>query len=225
MTKKNFSEIVKRIANNDPELTEVDLSENNLGKGKVVALAKALQSNTNLRSLNLSNNPIGSSGIIFLAEVVANQQEGAGIEKLEIRNCRNKKLFSDNYKPWKPSVAVNLAEVISKNPNIRVLDFSSNQISIRDEQILVSALEKNHKIEQLYFFSDPENEFVLPNPKRLGNSEKSTKYITRNLFEANVVSEDKWTSPQELKSQMPGVKFAVAQQIVGEKEQNKGMEI
>ena len=62
----NLEKIIQRLKDNDPALTELDLSNNKIGSLKAIAIAMALKKNTKLKKLDLRNNKIGSLGAIAL---------------------------------------------------------------------------------------------------------------------------------------------------------------
>ena len=64
--------LLQRIRENDPTLTSLNLSYNQIGPEEVQALANALQNNTALTSLNLGYNHIGNEGAQALATALQN---------------------------------------------------------------------------------------------------------------------------------------------------------
>jgi len=60
--------ILKRLTENDPTLTCLNLSNQGLNDDDILILCEALQNNTHLISLKLRYNRIGSVGVIALAE-------------------------------------------------------------------------------------------------------------------------------------------------------------
>lgn len=66
-----LSEAIERLKSNDPTLTSLNLSGNEIGDFGAQALAEALTENNTLTSLNLSVNDIGDLGAQALAEALA----------------------------------------------------------------------------------------------------------------------------------------------------------
>ncbi len=65
-------ELLRRIRDNDPALTILDLGNNQIGPAEAEVLAIALQSNTSVTRLNLQNNQIGDLGAVALANLLQN---------------------------------------------------------------------------------------------------------------------------------------------------------
>ena len=62
---------IKRVFQNNPTLTTLDLSRNNIGAEGAKDLAKALEKNTVLTSIYMSSNNIGAEGTKDLAKALA----------------------------------------------------------------------------------------------------------------------------------------------------------
>ena len=60
---QEFKDILRRISENDPSLTNLDLSYNDLGSEGAKHLSEALKENTTLTNLDLSSNNLGSEPV------------------------------------------------------------------------------------------------------------------------------------------------------------------
>lgn len=62
---------LRRLAANDPELTELSWAWQGLGEGVALRLARALRSNTILKTLNIVGNHFGEAGLATLLDVLS----------------------------------------------------------------------------------------------------------------------------------------------------------
>lgn len=82
---QELQEIVRRLQDNDPQLQALDLSNCDLTKNEVIAVAGALRSNSKLLKLDLSGNGIGDQEAVFLAKMLHSNK---GLKELRIRNSK-----------------------------------------------------------------------------------------------------------------------------------------
>ena len=72
-------EIIQRLRDNDPSLTRLHLSNNQIGDEGARALADALRTNTSLTELYLQANQIGKEGTLDLAEALRTNTSLTGL--------------------------------------------------------------------------------------------------------------------------------------------------
>jgi superfamily II DNA or RNA helicase len=107
-------EVMSKIRANDPGLKHLDLSQMKLNDADINVLCDALTSNTNLVSLNLSQNKIGTAGAINLAKNTT----------LTALNLSNNTIWADG------------AIALAKNPHLRKLELRQCAISATGAEAL-----------------------------------------------------------------------------------------
>ena len=79
--------LIKNIADNIPINAELNLSNKNIDNNEAKTLAKALETNTYIRSINLSNNNISDKGILaILKSIKRTQYNKSNVTKLNFIN-------------------------------------------------------------------------------------------------------------------------------------------
>ncbi|XP_078381243.1 uncharacterized protein LOC144664012 [Oculina patagonica] len=117
-------------------LTELKLSDNNIGAHGAAGLAEALQKYTSLTELYLSNNNIGAHGATGLAEALQNNKSLTKLY-LSLNNIGD-------------HGATGLAEALQNNTSLTELGLSNNNIGDHGATRLAEALQKNKSLTKLY---------------------------------------------------------------------------
>ncbi|XP_078381228.1 uncharacterized protein LOC144664006 isoform X3 [Oculina patagonica] len=119
-------------------LTELVLSNNNIGDHEATGVAEALQNNTSLKVLHLSDNNIGYHGATGLAEAL---QNNTSLTELN---------FSFNN--IGDHGVTGLAEALKKNTSLTVMHLSHNNIGDHGATALAEALQKNTSLTELNLY-------------------------------------------------------------------------
>ena len=124
------------------KLKELDIGCCNIQSSDSVHLAKALEENTTtqLQTLELGANPIGSEGAVAFADTLATNNS---LVKLNMRECS-----------IQGEGAVYLAKALEKNSTVREFDISYNPIGSEGAVAFGSMLKKNQFLKSLYFRND-----------------------------------------------------------------------
>ena len=146
ISESNFSsESVFKLASVlgvNTRLKELDIKYCNIQSSDSVHLAKALEENTTtqLQTLLLGANPIGSEGAVAFASMLATNKS---LVKLNMRECS-----------IQGEGAVCLAKALEKNSTVREFDISDNLIGSEGAVAFASMLKKNQFLKSLYFRND-----------------------------------------------------------------------
>ena len=137
-----FSEkLVNEIASGAYDSDSLNLTRGGVHPGNIQALAKALETNTHIRRVNLSGTNIGPNETRILAAAL---EKNPNIEELNIRGCKagdegvevlgaitTLKRLDVSYNGIKFRGAQRLAEVIAHNKKLQSLDISGNPVGDR----------------------------------------------------------------------------------------------
>lgn len=134
-----LDEILQRLHDNDPFLTELDLFGRCRDIVKMKALGEALSKNSSLISLNLSFNQISAAGVEGLVEIL---DKNGGLASLDLKN--NEISNAD--------VEI-LAKALVNNNTLLSLDLSYNKISDEGALALIKMLDKNCTLTSLYLWN------------------------------------------------------------------------
>ena len=117
-------------------LTDLDLSDSSIADAGATALAEAIQTNSTLTVLHLSENIIADAGATALAKAI---QRNSMLTVLDL---------SDN--GIADGGATALAEAIQTNSSLRVLDLSDNRIADAGATALAEAIQTNSTLAVLH---------------------------------------------------------------------------
>jgi hypothetical protein len=147
----------------DHFVTDLDINDNELGKGDAQALAEALKTNTTLTTLNLGWNQLGKAGAQALAEALKtntsltrldlgdNQLGEAGAqalaEVLKINSTLTALGLGDDR--LGDAGAQAFAEALKTNSTLTTLDLRGNQLGDAGAQALAEALKTNSTLTTL----------------------------------------------------------------------------
>ena len=126
---------IARTLEKNQNLQSLELRQNEIGDAGAQALAGALEKSLNLQYLNLSLNQIGDAGAKALAEVL---EKKPNLLQLSLRMNQIGE-----------SGALALAGALEKNLNLLQLNLSYNQIGDVGARALAGLLEKNLNLQQL----------------------------------------------------------------------------
>jgi hypothetical protein len=117
-------------------LHSLGLNNCRVDNARVEVIAQMLRSNSSLKVLNLSTNPIGDEGAILLADVFSNP---ITVTNLSLRGCGIGNVG-----------AIALAGLLKKNTKIKAVDLRSNAVADEGRQALLKASLWNTFLEWLY---------------------------------------------------------------------------
>jgi len=141
----------------------LELQSNNLKKEGIIQIIKAVEPNTNLKGLNLSDNlkgknpevtkciadMIGESSLEFLN--LSNNDLGRDISPIFKALANNKKLLeldvTGNH--MGDAAATELAEGLSKNTSLTSLQWDENAVNLGGWQAFCSALKNNKALQKM----------------------------------------------------------------------------
>ena len=161
-TKDAIDQLYQMIANNS-SLKVVNLRNNKLRSSGIKIIAKAFKNICYLKLLALNGNQIDEEAADDIASIIANN---IGIEKLllydnvlksegirkicqVLKNHRNLRVFriAHNYVQ---EAADTIAEVISQNPLLKIVDIGNNRLLTEGVIKITSQLEKSTNLQKLY---------------------------------------------------------------------------
>ena len=169
MSVSNFSsENVLHLASMlrvNTRLKELDIRWCNIQSSDSVHLAKALEENatTQLQTLWLEGNPIGSEGAVAFADMLATnksltelnmsgcsiQGEGAVCLAKAMENNSSMTEFDVSYNPFGSEGAVAFASMLKKNQCLKTLDLCDDSVGVEGALELIESLKHNATLEQL----------------------------------------------------------------------------
>ena len=133
-TLEKLNTYIQSLKDKDPNLTKLNISNNNIGDEEAKTIAEALGEggNTTLTSLDISDNDIQDDGITYIAEALC--KDNKTLTELNI---------SYNYLGSKGLAA--LTNVLEKNKSLRKLNIKSISyiISLEEVKAVVKALKDN----------------------------------------------------------------------------------
>ena len=139
-------------------LEKLDLSENNLNDNDIKSFILSLNLNKSIKSLNLSKNSITSNGAFYIAEVLNKNEtlQILNISNNDINNTGLNSLFNTlssnssnllelnlSYNNLQKDDFSSLADYLSLNPKLKILDLSGNLISPQSANIMGVTFNKN----------------------------------------------------------------------------------
>lgn len=122
-------------------ITELDLRSSNLEDSEIIFLAKALEQNNTLISLDLSSNKTGLNSRIGLEAIKALAKTLETNKTLATLNL--------SYNHIGPEAAKVLAKALETNKSLTALDLDSNKIDTAGIQALSEALKINRRLKHL----------------------------------------------------------------------------
>ncbi len=152
-----FDEYLLRLKNNDPNLTVIDLENQDLTQDEIKLIATSIKTNTMIQKLKLSRNRILDTGAITLAAAIAENNSllcihlhSAGIGStgaksiatiLELKT--NLEAFSLSNNPIKATGVIAIAIAFREHPKLKLLSLA--RCGMRDEgvQALATMLDTN----------------------------------------------------------------------------------
>ena len=144
--------VLERISASDPTLIEFDFSGRRSAPSTIKALAKALEHNTTLRSLELCDTEIQSD----LKDIAEALKVNQSLKSLSLAKNR-----------FKSKDIKNLAEALKVNETLISLDLSENQIDEDSILAFIETLEKNTTLIELYGIEDNRVQFYLERNRKL----------------------------------------------------------
>ena len=162
-----LSELLKKIRSNDPTLTTLDLSYNNIGDEGAKVIADALKGNKTLTTLDLSHNNIEVEGTKALAEALKDNKT------LTTLNLSHNEIGDEGAKAIAEALRINttlttlnlriskigdkgakdIAEALKENQTLISMDLKSNNIGDEGAKALADALRINTTLTTLNLFS------------------------------------------------------------------------
>ena len=149
----------------NPRLKVLDIGQCNIQSSDSVHLAKALEENTTtqLQTLSLSSNPIGSEGAVAFADVLATnksltkldmwgcsiQGEGAVCLAKALEKNSTVREFNISYNPIGSEGAVTFASMLKKNQCLKKLDLNDDSVGVEGALELIEGLKHNTTLEEL----------------------------------------------------------------------------
>ncbi len=163
MTPQEWNGILQRLRENDPSLTNLDLTEQEIGAEGAKDLAEALKVNKTLTNLDLYNNQIGAevakafAGTLEVNKTLTNlnlgsNQIGAEGAKAFAEALKNNKTLTSLYLSLNQigaEGAKDLAEALKVNEALTDLNLSLNQIGAEGAKAFAGTLEVNKTLTNL----------------------------------------------------------------------------
>ncbi len=128
-------ELLQRIRDNDPTLTDLNLTGNEIGSTGATAIATALENNITLKSLDLGWNEIGNEGATAIAIALENNTTLRGLYLW--------------YNQIGNEGATAMATALKNNTTLTDLNLGANQIGNEGVQVLATAIENNSTLTYL----------------------------------------------------------------------------
>ena len=129
LSKPTFYQQLIQVFNNDLKLTNLNLSNNQIGKAEALVLAEALHHNSKLKLLNIDDNQIDDAGIQDLAEALHHNSS------LTLLDAGKNRISDEG--------AQALAKALHHNSTLKRLFLYDNQIGDEGAQALAKALHHN----------------------------------------------------------------------------------
>lgn len=148
MSNESFAGLLSKLANNDPGIQSLNLSDFDLTDSNAVELFAALSSNTTLTSLDLSENPITSVSLAAATPVLT--LRNVSLRHLDL-SCTN---IGD-------IGAQTLAKILLVNTSLCSLELRDTGISERGSIALACALRYNQTLATLDLQGNAANNFPV----------------------------------------------------------------
>lgn len=129
-----FDALVRKIHNNNPDLTEVKIIKQELTLEDIQKLAEALENNTQVKYLDLSFNSIRNVGAQLLAKALANKQN------LKHLNLKFASIGAEGAKA--------LAIILPTLVNLQTLILDANPITLKGSGAIVQAVKTHPSLEE-----------------------------------------------------------------------------
>lgn len=157
ITPEEFAIIIERIANNDPTLIKLDLMSKGIQTDQAKEIAKALLTNSNLKTLILWSNKIGCEGVQAISEAL---QGNSTLISLDLRDnkigylgakalaemLRINSVLKILYLGFNRIGCAGIEEIVNAilaNTSLTFVDFECNQIGIAGLQAIITLLRSN----------------------------------------------------------------------------------
>lgn len=159
----NISAIIKRLQDNDKDLTELNINSEKITLNEIKSLAAALAKNRFLKILDFSNNFIGSEGVQALAKSLETNKvlhsiylrsnnagdDGAKALAMALRkNSSLQNLYLGNNKISHVGVEA-IANTLSFNSTLEILSFRNNEVGNEACKVLADNLAVNATLKTL----------------------------------------------------------------------------
>lgn len=139
ISNEEFSEILKRLEDNDPTLTTLDflqLQHIYIGHEEALALAEVLEKNSTLKTLDLAGRRISDAEAIAIAKALITNRS------LTELNLQENKITDEG--------AIAIAQALEKNTSLKELKLSINNIADPGATAVAQALETNTSLTRLF---------------------------------------------------------------------------
>ncbi len=131
---KIFDSLLAKISNNDPLLTSIKLNRDIFEAGMIQNLAKAMETNTNLQSIDLSGVPLTDIDTTTIIHILQTHP-------LSSINLSQTYLIDTS--------ATAIAEILKVNTSLKTINLASNSIGAVAGQKIVEALKVNNTLEMV----------------------------------------------------------------------------
>lgn len=167
-------------------LQVLNLERNHIDGDGAQALTSALQYNTNLRELNLSNNYIGNTGCIHIASLLRFHQ--INNDKKDVFRLKSLNL---SFNSVQFSGIDKLAQALSNNIPLQKLYFDYNDNTQAGHTVMAKALETNHNL-QIFSMKTSFSRYQSPNVYQLFATtlEKHNHSLQQIHLEPNDIDDD-----------------------------------
>ena len=203
MTKKSSIYLSKIISSNNPDITELILSKNNLGNEGIIKIIESIKINNKLISLDISETKIDEKSIKYISE---NLDKKCSLEILILsknnlkKSCnyiKNLLIKETNIKYIKLSsckIEDNFNLIfrgLAENKMLQILDLSNNNFSLKQElfEEIENTLKKNQNLIKLKLnetnIDDSVVEFIAKGLKE--NRGLRKLYLKKNYLTKNSV--------------------------------------
>jgi Ran GTPase-activating protein (RanGAP) involved in mRNA processing and transport len=131
---KVFDSLLAKISNNDPLLTSIQLNRGMFQAGMIQNLAKAMETNTNLQSIDLSGVPLTDIDIRTIIHI------------LKTHSLSSIDLSQTNLTD---TSATAIAEALKVNTSLKTINLASNQIGAAGGQKIIEAVKVNTSLQMV----------------------------------------------------------------------------
>ena len=147
-------------------LTEVDISDCNIGSDSACCLARALHDNTTLTKMIMINNSISNEGALAMAEMLKQNttltvldmscnsvgERGALAMAEMLKHNTTLEVLDMSYNSVGERGALAMAEMLKHNTTLEVLNMNDHTIGAEGVKALVESLAVNHHTKKLYLY-------------------------------------------------------------------------
>jgi len=168
-----FEKSLQRLRENDPSLTELNLSKDKIGDNGAKSLSDALRENTSLTTLSLGVNNIGDDGAMSLSDALR-------------KNTSLAILFLDKNDIGDDG-AESLGDALRKNTSLSMLFLNKNDIGDDGAKSLSDALRKNTSLANLDLWN---NNIEDEGAKSIGDALRTNTSLTTLSLYDNKIGDD-----------------------------------